>query len=243
MYKLLVFDLDGTLAELGKGMLPKDADKLIELEQMGYRIAICSGKSVFYLCGFARQLGLKEPILVGENGAIFQFGIDLPPKRYEVYPFNDKAKTQLRMMRELFDCECREKIWYQPNEVALTPFPKDEETFAVIQKQLDERKDLLDELLVYRHVDCFDLIPKTINQYDGLKYLIKLMGLEKQDVIAVGDGVNDFPMFEAAGMSIGICKKGQSEEWRNKMTESTAYVFGTIGEVLDFITNMQLYNL
>ena len=51
MHKLLVFDLDGTLAQIGKGMLPADADKLIELEQMGYKIAICSGKSGFYLCG------------------------------------------------------------------------------------------------------------------------------------------------------------------------------------------------
>ena len=110
MHKLIVFDLDGTLAPIGKGMTGEDIIKLRGLEALGYRIAICSGKPTFYLCGFMRQIGLQEPILVGENGAIFQFGIDLPPKRYEVYPFSDKAKTQLRMMRELFDCECREKI-------------------------------------------------------------------------------------------------------------------------------------
>lgn len=235
MHKLLVFDLDGTLAELGKGMLPADVDKLIELEQIGYKIAICSGKSVFYLCGFARQLGLKEPILVGENGATFQFGIELPPKRYEEYPYSEKAGTQLEMMRILLAQKCRGKIWYQPNEVALTPFPKDEETFELVQRLIDERMDFLKELLIYRHIDCFDLIPKTINKYNGLRHLIKLMDLERQDVIAVGDGVNDFPMFEAADIAIGICKKDQSEEWRNKITECADYVFETIGEVLDFI--------
>ena len=237
MHKILVFDLDGTLAQIGKGMLPADADKLIELEQMGYKIAICSGKSGFYLCGFARQLGLKEPILVGENGATFQFGIDLPPKRYEVYPYGEKAKVQLEAMKILLKQECKGKVWFQPNEVALTPFPQDEETFDIIQRLINERIDWLHELLIYRHIDCFDLIPKSINKYNGVRYLTKLMGGVRQDVIAVGDGVNDIPMFEAADIAIGICKKDQSEELRKTITESTDYVFETIGEVLDFIRN------
>jgi HAD superfamily hydrolase (TIGR01484 family) len=80
MHKLLVFDLDGTLAEIGKGMLPEDVAEFHRLERCGYRIAICSSKPVCYLCGFMRQVGLKDPILIGENGAVFQFGVELPPR-------------------------------------------------------------------------------------------------------------------------------------------------------------------
>ena len=69
MHRLLVFDLDGTLAQVGKGMLPEDIEKLLSLEKEGYTIVICSGKPSYYLCGFARQIGLANPILVGENGA------------------------------------------------------------------------------------------------------------------------------------------------------------------------------
>ena len=234
MHKLLVFDLDGTLANVGKSMVNTDVEKLIALEKAGYTIAICSGKPSYYLCGFARQLGLQEPILVGENGATFQFGIELPPKRYEVYPHSDAAKAQRNMMKALIDRECGDKIWYQPNEVELSPFPKDVETFELMQQLIDEKRSLLDELEIYRHIDCFDLIPKSINKYNGLSYLAKLMELESKDVIAVGDGVNDIPMFEFADVAIGIAGSDSI------IAGHVDYIFNEIGKVLDFIKENNL---
>lgn len=240
MHKLLVFDLDGTLANVGKSMANADVEKLIELEKAGYTIAICSGKPSYYLCGFARQLGLREPILIGENGATFQFGIELPPKRYEVYPYSESARTQLDMMRALIDRECRDKVWYQPNEVGLTPFPKDAETFEIIQKLIDDRAALLDELLVYRHIDSFDLTPKNINKFNGLDYLTKLLNLEAKDVIAVGDGVNDIPMFEFADLSLGIVGTRKLQVSYGSIVDYADYTFATTGEALDFISEKKL---
>lgn len=226
MHKLLVFDLDGTLASVGKSMANADVEKLLELEQQGYTIVICSGKPTYYLCGFARQLGLQAPILIGENGATFQFGVELPPTRYEVHPYSERARAQLDMMRALIDRECGDKVWYQPNEVGLTPFPKDEKTFEVIQKLMNERVGLLSEILVYRHIDSFDLTPKNINKQNGLAYLSELTGFECKDMVAVGDGVNDIPMFEYADVAIGI---------GGEITESVDFIFATISEALNFI--------
>jgi len=240
MHKLLVFDLDGTLANVGKSMANADVEKLIELEKAGYTIAICSGKPSYYLCGFARQLGLQDPILIGENGATFQFGIGLPPKRYEVYPYSETARAQLDMMRALIDRECGDKVWYQPNEVGLTPFPRNTETFELIQKLVDDRVALLDELLVYRHVDSFDLTPQNINKLNGLAYLTKLLGLEAKDVIAVGDGVNDIPMFEFADMAVGIIGSRKIQESYGSIVDYTDYEFSAINEALDFIKENRL---
>jgi len=52
MHKVLVFDLDGTLAPISKGKTSKDIEKLKRLEKEGYKIGICSGKPTYYLCGF-----------------------------------------------------------------------------------------------------------------------------------------------------------------------------------------------
>ena len=133
MHKLIVFDLDGTLADLGKGMLEYNRELLRKLEKTGYTIAICSGKPCYYLCGFMRQVEIEHPILVGENGAAFMFGVDLPPKQHAIYPYSEKARQQLLLVRELIDDACEEDMWYQPNEVAVTPFPESEKAFAQIQ--------------------------------------------------------------------------------------------------------------
>lgn len=93
MYKLIVFDLDGTLAPHGKGMLPENLEKLKALEQKNVRIAICSGKPTYYLCGFMRQIGLEKPILVGENGAVIQFGVALPPRDFTSPPIQTQQSV------------------------------------------------------------------------------------------------------------------------------------------------------
>ena len=99
MIKLVVFDLDKTLAELGKGVTPENIKQLKQLEEKGVRIAICSGKTVYYLCGFMRQLELEHPILIGENGAVIQFGVDLPPKNY--YKFLSGDSEVKAVMRKI----------------------------------------------------------------------------------------------------------------------------------------------
>jgi len=237
MHKLLAFDLDGTLAVVGKGMTIADSKKLIEIEAAGYTIAICSGKPTYYLCGFVRQLGLKNPVLIGENGAVFQFGIDLPPKKYEIYPYHEKAKSQRNRFKKLIDEKFGDKIWYQPNEVALSPFPKDEKTFEELQQLIDENKESLDELLVYRHIDCFDLSPKNINKYNGLEYLVELMEISREDTIAIGDGVNDIPMFAFADIAIGV---GQFLKENNQCSEKPDFWFSDISKVLDFLKDKKI---
>lgn len=243
MHKLLVFDLDGTLAEPGQRMAEKEVEKLIVLENRGYRIVLCSGKTSYYLCGFARQLGLKNPIFAGENGGTFQFGIELPPKRYEEYPCSEQAKAQIRRMKALLDKTYGNKIWYQPNVVGISPFPANDEIFSDLQRLIDEKRPELDELEVYRHWDCFDLMPKNVNKKNGIRYLTDLLGMDRSEVIAIGDGINDIPMFEFADIAIGVLGKDAIDEQGNitqqksdnVIREYIDYGFATIGEVLDFI--------
>ncbi|MBR4038748.1 MAG: HAD family phosphatase [Clostridia bacterium] len=203
MVKLIVFDLDGTLAALGRGIVPEDLVLLKKLEDAGARIAICSGKPTYYLCGFMRQAGLKAPILVGENGAVIQLGVDLPPKDYHVAPYSQAAKRSIRLLREAFE-QAVPGMWYQPNEVGLTPFPRDEREFDAVQGCIDALKDQLRDVIVYRHCDSFDVTPEGITKKSGLERLGALLGIAPEETVAVGDGVNDYPMFAYAGHAVGV---------------------------------------
>lgn len=230
MHKMLIFDLDGTLCSLGKGITFENIKTLKVLEKMGYQIAICSGKPTYYLCGFLRQVELENPIMIGENGANVQFGVDLPPERFYLYPYPNTTKAALRNIKQMIEEQC-EGIWFQPNLSGVTPFPRNEAEFEQVAGILDEQKEMLQDVLVYRHVDSFDITPKEINKHNGLKFLTELTGVKAKEMIAVGDGVNDIPMFEYVDYSIGIGKNVDSE---------TDISFESIEEALQYILKQKL---
>ena len=232
MYKLLVFDLDGTLAALGKGIRQTDLDTLRRLEAQGVRIALCSGKPTYYLCGLMRQAELRAPILVGENGAVIQFGVDLPPRDYFVAPYSEGAKHSIRLLREEIE-RAVPGMWYQPNEVGLTPFPKSEAEFDAVQRCIDELSPQLEDVIVYRHCDSFDITPDGITKKSGLARLGALLGISAEETACVGDGVNDYPMFEYAGLAVGVRVKDETKVDRN---------FDSIGEALAFLEGIILKN-
>lgn len=203
MIKLIVFDLDNTLAPVGKGILPETIEMLKEIEKSGIKIAICSGKPTFYTCGVMRQVGLDNPILIGENGAVIQFGVDLPPRRYEVQKYSKEAKETIRFLRQKIE-EAMPYVWFQPNEIGLTPFLTKQEEFDTVNQILETHKDQVNDVIVYEQEDCFDITPNGITKKSGIENLAKMLGVLPEEMIAVGDGINDYPMFEYAGMAFGI---------------------------------------
>lgn len=201
--KLIIFDLDDTLAPVGKGISQDSMVLLKQIEDKGIAIAVCSGKPAFYLCGFLRQVGLKNPVLMGENGAVIQCGVGLPPEQFFVFPVSEATASHLAELKKRI-CEALPQVWYQPNLVGVTPFLKTEEEFRAVEQVLASSEDLLKGIEIYRHCDSFDFLPEGLNKRAGLQYAGKMLGIHPEEMLAVGNGYNDYPMFEISGYSLGV---------------------------------------
>lgn len=208
-FKLVVFDLDGTLAPVGKPIAPQTLEKMRLLESRGVKIALCSGKPVYYLCGVMRQAGLDKPILLGENGASMQVGIDLPPVEHYILPYSGAARESIRRIREKLEAEMP-WLWYQPNQVGLTPFFSNQEENDRIAACIAEIREGIVDIDIYPQGDCYDFTPKGISKAEGLRALSAYLGIGAEEMAAVGDGINDYPMFAYAGLSVGIRLKDAS---------------------------------
>jgi len=208
---LIVFDLDGTLAPIGKPIPTDAAEGMRVLERVGHQVAVCSGKPLAYLCGMLRQVGLSRPALCGENGAAAQLGVDLPPILRSVLPYPESARLKLAELRRLIDRDFAGQVWYQPNEHMLTCFPHSEDLFDPIGRLIEDSGASKAGLIVYRHCDCFDIIPAGVNKGAGLMEMCRVLGIDPADTVAVGDHDNDRPMFLAAGLSIGVGPSSPAE--------------------------------
>ncbi len=205
MKKVFAFDLDNTLAELGKAIPDRIIRQLQKIEKAGHIVAICSGKPTYYLCGMLRQVGLNAPVLIGENGATIQFGVDLPPlRRYKAH-YDLKADGAIRELRRFVEQEAGFNVWFQPNEVCLTPFYHTSFEEEALEKVFFSYRDLIETHLdCFKHCDSFDFTPRGVDKRSGLSRLSEITGITNDMFVAIGDGKNDYPMFEFASVSIGI---------------------------------------
>lgn len=224
MIKMAVFDIDDTLAFVGQPILDENVKLLKEIEEAGIKIAISSGKSIYYQIGMFRQAGLKNPVFIGENGCSIAFGIKLPPKVLNtVEPDGAFFKSRKRIYEELCAL-CPEGFWLQPNEVMLTFFFKD----AKIRDKMREyfKQCTYEGITVYEHVDSFDVVPKNVDKYTSLERLCDHLNIGRDEVIAVGDGANDVPMLQFCKYSIGVYGLDKA---------LTTYHFDDIKDALEFI--------
>lgn len=205
MLKLAVFDLDGTLCPVGRAILPETLRALRALQARGVQLAVSSGKPVYYLCGLVRQTGLSDMLLMGENGAAVQRGVDLPPAFHARRDVPAHTRAALEKIRGKLTAEFGGRIWLQPSEIEVTPFFADEQTHEDLRAFMRREVRCAEMgITIYDQSDCFDLCPTGLDKGSGLQFLCGLLGLSMADTAAVGDGVNDEPMLRAAGRSIGI---------------------------------------
>ena len=103
---------------------------------------------------------------------------------------------------------------------------------AIQIKKYDRYKDkIIDEEYEY-----LDIVPKNITKYSALKQLGNYLNISNQEVMAVGDNMNDIEMIENAG--IGVAIGGSYEDAINKakyVTKNTVKTGGFAEAVYKFI--------
>ena len=205
MIKAAVFDIDGTLAPIGKPISRVNVELLKKLERQGVFIVMSSGKPTYYQIGMFRQVGLKNPAFIGENGCSIAVGVGLPPETIDVVRPDDSYFITRKKIFDDVTALCGKNVWLQPNDVMLTFFFKTDGTAATIREYF--KSNAYTDVNVYEHVDSFDIVPKSADKYIGLDVLAKHFSLSPDEIVTVGDGVNDLPMFKYGKYSISIDNK------------------------------------
>ncbi|MCT4662353.1 MAG: HAD family hydrolase [Tissierellales bacterium] len=201
MYKLAVFDLDGTLLDEKHEISRENKDSILKLEELGCKIVIATGRSDLLVKEYVKKLGVKTPV-ISCNGAMIR-----NPMTKEVWRKRIMSSEKVRDILSICNEEQFTYMAYSDEYIFTIP-SKRLEYFQTRNKKLEE--DCKVPFRVNESIDCILkeeiykilIIEEDSNRFELLRD--KFVGIEGLEICQSSKGLMDF-------MVEGTSKRGAIE--------------------------------
>ena len=199
--KTFAVDIDGTITMNGMGTIHLQAlSKLRSLRDDGHNVILVTGRSSVEGYLLAIFGGLTH-LAVGENGGCITFGDKI---QHRMLGNKGECIHALATIQSKLDIEIKEKpVFPRMTEVVL------ERTFDIdnVQKIIDENNlnvILTDSGYAY-HINS-----KGVDKGFGFMEALKMLEVNVNDAIAIGDSDTDVPLFKAVKNNIAVANSTEN---------------------------------
>ena len=193
--KTFAVDIDGTITLNGKGSIHLEAlTRLRSLKDEGHNVILVTGRSSVegYLLSI---FGGLTHMAVGENGGCITYGDKI---QHKMLGNKGECIHALATIQSRLDIEIKEKpVFPRMTEVVL------ERTFQIEEAQKIVDRENLNVILSDSGYG-YHINSKGVNKGSGFLEAIKILDVDLNDVIAIGDSETDIPLFKIVENSIAV---------------------------------------
>ena len=238
--KILFLDIDGTLLDVEDRRLPDSAVEAIRrARENGHLVYINSGRPYETIDVRLRSLGLDGfacacgcYIRVGDEVLFHQkLAIEHQRELDLQVIYEGAERVCFDASRPMDDHVKKEKAYFESmgivaHEDPLAPdasfdkfvvWTKEDTDMDRFYRVVSRWFDILD-----REGTLLEMVPKGCTKGSAMDFLMARHGLTRADCIAIGDGINDLPMLDNAGISIAM---GNSDP---RILDRVTYVTDTL---------------
>lgn len=256
--KLVALDIDGTLLDDNLEISQRTKKTISNLISRDIYVVLVTGRT-FKAAEFIRKkLDVDIPV-VAYNG-----GMVVIPSKKEVYSRKIPLKEALKIIkygeeRDLYVKVYIEDVLYikEPDEKSLAFSESNNIDYKVVGKLSENINEDVNMIVVYYKDDIhgvideklkdidvtittsvsnsIDVIPKGTSKAKGLKMVAEYLGIERDNILAIGNSLNDLEMLQYSG--IGIAMKNSDvallRKWNNisQYTNNEEGVYHIIKEI------------
>lgn len=197
---LLVLDLDGTVFDSSR-LLLEEIEKIRCLADSGVRIIISSGRTLHYVLGITRCLGLNDIVICEEGTVIY----DCRNDKLTLYgDLNDLLLLKENLSSWLPFCVIPKEAHHDKNIIlALDRKPRiNVDDFVTEVSSLLYEKKL--NLNLTRSDEMINITPPNIDKGFALSNILKSENIDPKSVVAIGDSLNDLSVFDCISYPIAV---------------------------------------
>jgi len=199
--KTFAIDIDGTITLNGMGTINLEAlSRLRSLKNEGHNVIPVTGRSSVegYLLSI---FGGLTHLAVGENGGCITYGDKI---QHKLLGNKGECIHALATIQSRLDIEIKEKlVMPRMTEVVL------ERTF-----EIDKAKKIIDienlNVVLTDSGYAYHINSKGVNKGSGFLEAIKMLDVDLNDVIAIGDSETDIPLFKIVENSIAVSNSSEN---------------------------------
>ncbi|MBU9714044.1 Cof-type HAD-IIB family hydrolase [Evansella tamaricis] len=209
-FKLIALDMDGTLLN-DKHEIPIENAKMIErAQEKGIHVVLSTGRSIATCREYAQSLKLSS-YLVTVNGS------EIYDESGSLIEQNPIHADHIQMMWDLrnqhntgFWAISDNRVWNNNDELLDIENHQwlkfgfdipDDEVRQIIIKQLSENKELE---ISNSSLTNLEINAIGVNKAEALKKVCKRINISMDQVIAMGDSLNDLAMIKEAGFGVAM---------------------------------------
>ena len=94
--------------------------------------------------------------------------------------------------------------WLDPGgSGGILPLPEIEKKEELTAIQIKKYGQYMDKIIGQEY-EYLDIVPRHVTKYDAIKELSKYLKISNEEVMAVGDNINDIEMIKHAGVGVAI---------------------------------------
>jgi Cof subfamily protein (haloacid dehalogenase superfamily) len=233
-YRLVVFDIDGTLQNSRHEISPYTEEVIQRLQARGILVSICTGKTLPAVKSPAEKLNIQIPIIMS-NGSILQYANG---QIVHASFFTEETARTIITLVSACDADISlftpEAIYVRKITESVrammgfgAPHPQEITSWDSLHTELgrvikfvmmnmggapalapvaDALKSHLDGQVSYFPTMPYmlEVLPQGENKASGLRRLAEHLKIQPSEIIAIGDGDNDAVMLDLAGLGVAV---------------------------------------
>jgi Cof subfamily protein (haloacid dehalogenase superfamily) len=244
-YRMLVTDIDGTLVDLQQIISVRNKEMIRAFQRQGGIVTLATGRMEDAAHHYAKELDIRHPVILYNGAKIVDF---ISGQCYfEAKLTNQAVGKSLQLLQNqpldmIFYSD--RKLWVSEITPVIQEYMKKDRVqcrkwespdFLLqgnVNKILIIREDqdfsaVLEALMPMAGLDCelvrseptyLEVLPRSVSKGSALTMLAGWLGIGLDEVIAIGDNLNDLEMICAAGLGVAV------ENAHPKLKEHAQYI-------------------